>query len=348
MSSCKVCLVTGSAGFIGFHLTKALLQAGHRVCGIDSLNAYYDPTLKRMRRDILQKYPNYSDVVGRIESPTDLRRVTDGKTFDVAYHFAAQAGVRYSLDEPQSYLDSNVQGSWQVLEGLRQVGVKHLVLASTSSVYGASQTMPYRESDRIGEPLNIYAATKTAMEAIAYSYASLYRIPTTVLRFFTVFGPWGRPDMALFKFTDAILKGEPIKVHGNGDMRRDFTFVEDLVRAALLLAEIPPSEENRINTPTIQDSLSQAAPYRIVNIGRGEPIGLLPFIEAIEQSLGKKALREILPMQMGEMQRTFAQTDLLQALTGYLPDTSLDTGVRAFVSWYLNCYKTEVSARHDS
>jgi UDP-glucuronate 4-epimerase len=339
------CLVTGSAGFIGYHLCEALLRSGHRVYGIDSLNAYYDPELKMQRRKRLQRHPNFSDVIGQIENPTDLKKLIAGRRFNKAFHFAAQAGVRYSLEHPQSYLQSNVQGSWQVLDALSSTGVDHLLVASTSSVYGASKNMPFKESERTGEPLNIYSATKIGMEAMAYSYASLHEIPTTVLRFFTVYGPWGRPDMALFKFSDSILNGRPIDVYGEGRMKRDFTYVDDLVEAILRLSDIVPGEKNRLSGKATVDSLSSGVPYRIVNIGKGQPTGLMDFIGALEKALGKQAVKRFLPMQKGEMEETFADTRLLHELTGYLPSTRLADGVSHFVEWFKTEYKATQGRR---
>lgn len=327
-------LITGTAGFIGFHLAKRLLDAGHFVTGFDGMTQYYDVRLKEARHALLERSNGFRAVIGQLEDAAALKQAAELAEPEVIIHLAAQAGVRYSLENPKAYVDANLTGSWNVLELAKACEVKHLMLASTSSVYGANDKVPFAEADKTDEPLTLYAATKKAMEAMAHSYAHLWKIPTTAFRFFTVYGPWGRPDMALFKFVDAIEKGEPIDVYGEGKMRRDFTYVDDLVEAIVRLVPVAPSEDNRVTADGIIDTLSKQAPFRIVNIGGGQPVGLLDFIAAIEQALGKPAVRNLLPMQKGDVPQTYAAPDLLKALTGYVPQTGVPTGVRNFVEWY--------------
>ena len=320
-------LVTGAAGFIGFHLSRRLLADGWEVDGFDGMTPYYDVTLKQARWAELERSPRFRGRVAMLEDFAALAAFADPKP-DIVVHLAAQAGVRYSLENPRAYVDANLVGTFNVLEVSR--GVRHLLLASTSSVYGANEAMPFRETDRTDHPLTLYAATKKASEDMAHSYAHLWKTPTTAFRFFTVYGPWGRPDMALFKFVAATLKGEPIEVYGHGEMKRDFTYVDDLVEAVVRLIDKPPREGEPVGP---MDSLSPAAPYRVVNIGGGQPVGLLPFIAAIERALGRPIEKRMLPMQKGDVPATWAAPDLLRALTGYVPTTDVETGVRAFVEW---------------
>lgn len=327
-------LITGTAGFIGFHLARRLLDAGHFVVGFDGMTPYYDVRLKEARHALLERSNGFRAVIGQLEDAEALKQAAELAEPEVIIHLAAQAGVRYSLENPKAYVDANLTGSWNVLELAKACEVKHLMLASTSSVYGANDKVPFAESDKTDEPLTLYAATKKAVEVMGHSYAHLWKIPTTAFRFFTVYGPWGRPDMALFKFVDAIEKGEPIDVYGEGNMRRDFTYIEDLVEAIVRLVPVAPSEDNRVTAEGVTDTLSKQAPFRIVNIGGGQPVGLLDFIAAIEQALGKPAVRNLLPMQKGDVPQTFAAPDLLKALTGYVPDTDVPHGVRNFVEWY--------------
>ncbi|MBS1167258.1 MAG: UDP-glucose 4-epimerase [Proteobacteria bacterium] len=327
-------LITGTAGFIGFHLARRLLDQGHFVVGFDGMTPYYDVRLKEARHALLERSNGFRAVIGQLEDAEALKQAAELAEPEVIVHLAAQAGVRYSLENPKAYVDANLTGSWNVLELAKQWQVKHLMLASTSSVYGANDKVPFAESDKTDEPLTLYAATKKAVEVMAHSYAHLWKIPTTAFRFFTVYGPWGRPDMALFKFVDAIEKGEAIDVYGEGNMRRDFTYVEDLVEAIIRLVPVAPSEDNRVTIEGVTDTLSKQAPFRIVNIGGGQPVGLLDFIAAIEQALGKPAVRNLLPMQKGDVPQTYAAPDLLKALTGYVPDTDVPHGVRSFVEWY--------------
>lgn len=312
--------VTGSAGFIGFHLVQRLLRDGHTVAGFDGMTKYYDVTLKESRSAILRRSKNFTEVRGLLEDKTALAAAVSALSPDVIVHLAAQAGVRYGLENPRAYFDSNLTGSFNLFEAARIVRPRHLVIASTSSVYGSNDSIPFRETDRTGQPLSLYAATKIGMEAMAHSYAHLHGMPTTALRFFTVYGPWGRPDMALFKFTSAILAGEPVEVYGDGRMTRDFTFIDDLIEAIMRVISLPPQDEK--------------APYRTINIGGGQPVVLSDFIAAIELALGKTALRKFLPHQPGDMRRTFASADELVRLTGFRPSTPLSVGVPAFVDWY--------------
>ncbi len=324
-------LVTGAAGFIGFHLSRRLLAQGAEVAGYDGMTPYYDVALKQARWAELSKFSNFR---GRIAMLEDAAAVADyALRCDVVVHLAAQAGVRYSLENPRAYVDANLVGTFNVMEAAR--GARHFLLASTSSVYGANTALPFRENDRTDHPLTLYAATKKATEDMAHAYAHLWKIPTTAFRFFTVYGPWGRPDMALFKFVAATLKGEPIDVYGHGRMKRDFTYIDDLVEAVMRLIDLPPQEGASVSP---EDSLSPAAPYRVVNIGGGRPVGLLPFIDAVEAALGVPVQRRMLDMQKGDVPDTFAAPDLLRTLTGYAPDTDVAMGVRAFVEWYREFY----------
>jgi UDP-glucuronate 4-epimerase len=331
-------LVTGSAGFVGFHLTRRLLEQGQSVVGYDALTPYYDVRLKQARHAILRRYDGFTPIVARLEDMDELRRAADIAKPDMIIHLAAQAGVRYSIDHPRDYVESNVVGSFNILDLARAVRPRHLLLASTSSVYGANEEMPFAESAPTDHPLSFYASTKRAMEAMSHSYAHLFQIPTTCFRFFTVYGPWGRPDMALFKFVDAILNGRPIDVHGHGNMLRDFTYVDDLVEAIVRLADRVPGGDDPFGDGAVSDSLSPAAPWRIVNIAGGEPVSLLPFIEAIELCLGRPAIRNMVPVQPGELPFTHADHRLLEKLTGYRPQTNIETGVAKFVEWYVNEY----------
>ena len=323
--------ITGTAGFIGFHLARRLLEEGHEVVGFDGMTPYYSLRLKEARNAALVQFPSFHAVMGMLEDGGLLKNSITAFRPDVIIHLAAQAGVRYSLENPKAYLDSNLVGSWNVLEAAREVGVGHLLLASTSSVYGANPGIPFHELDKADEPLTFYAATKKAMELMAHSYAHLHKIPTTAFRFFTVYGPWGRPDMALFKFVKAMSEDQEIEIYGEGQMSRDFTYIDDLVDSIIDLSAIVPAEDNRV--PEI-DTLSHQGPFRLVNIGGGQPIGLLDFIETIETIMGKPARRKMLPMQKGDVPRTFASPDLLLALTGRKPETALDQGVGAFLDWY--------------
>jgi UDP-glucuronate 4-epimerase len=324
--------VTGTAGFIGFHLAQRLLEQGHQVVGYDGMTSYYDVRLKEARHALLLRNERFRAHIAPLEDMERLTRAVEEAEPEVIVHLAAQAGVRYSLENPRAYVDANLIGAFNILELARITEPRHLLMASTSSVYGANAEVPFLESERADHPLTLYAATKKANEAMAHSYAHLWSLPTTLFRFFTVYGPWGRPDMAPFKFVDAIEKGKPIDVYNHGNMERDFTYVADLVEAILRLVDCVP----RIDAA--DPSVSPAAPHRIVNIGRGEPVNLMDFIAAIERATGKTAIRNYLEMQPGDMQRTYADSALLERLTGYRPQTSVEEGVAALVAWHRSYY----------
>ncbi|CUJ16796.1 NAD-dependent epimerase/dehydratase family protein [Cognatishimia activa] len=333
-------LVTGSAGFIGFHLSKILLDHGYRVVGLDSMNDYYDVSLKEARHKQLE-HANFSAVIGKVETPGLVRALFEEHKPDYVVHLAAQAGVRYSIENPRSYLESNIIGTFEILEAARAYPPKHMLLASTSSAYGANTEMPYQEVQRAEHQMSFYAATKKSTENMAHSYAHLFDLPITMFRFFTVYGPWGRPDMALFKFTKAILEGKPIDVYNNGEMKRDFTYVEDLVEAIRLLLDAAPEqpgERSGQGRGLEGDSLSPVAPHRVLNIGNNDTVQLMAFIEAIEDALGMKAERNMMPMQAGDVPATWADASLLKALTGYQPQTDVREGVARFVAWYRDYY----------
>jgi UDP-glucuronate 4-epimerase len=331
-------LVTGAAGFIGSALTHRLLDRGDQVVGIDNLNDYYDVALKNARLDRLSVRPGFAfhklDIVDR-KGMADL---FEASRFDAVVHLAAQAGVRYSIENPEAYIDANLVGFLHVLEGCRHSRVGHLVFASSSSVYGANTRLPFSEHDNVDHPVSLYAATKKANELMAHSYASLYGMSCTGLRFFTVYGPWGRPDMALFKFTEGILAGRPIPVFNRGDMVRDFTYVDDIVEGVIRTMDQPaaPSAGWSGERP---DPATSYAPWRIFNIGNNQPVKLMRYIEVLEQCLGKKARLELLPMQPGDVPATFADVGELQRAVGYKPQTPIEVGVRRFADWYLAYYK---------
>jgi UDP-glucuronate 4-epimerase len=307
------------------------LAEGHEVLGIDAMTDYYDPQLKRDRLAQFDGNPRFHQLIAPIEDRESTVQAVVGFAPDVVIHLAAQAGVRYSLENPGVYLTSNVLGTQVVLDAVKEAKPRHLLIASTSSVYGGNTKMPFAEQDLTQGPVSLYAATKIASEALAHSYAHLWKIPTTCFRFFTVYGPWGRPDMALFKFVDAIEAGRPIDVYGHGEMRRDFTFIDDLVSAIFRLIDTVPAEGQPVSD---HDTLSSVAPFRIVNIGQGAPTGLLDFIEAIEAATSSEAAKNMLPMQPGDVVATFADTTLLRELIGEVPMTPLGDGVRRFVDWY--------------
>ncbi|REG55898.1 NAD-dependent epimerase/dehydratase family protein (plasmid) [Paracoccus versutus] len=327
-------LVTGCSGFIGFHLCRRLLADGFGVAGIDNLSDYYDPALKRQRQAILQADPTFSVVNDSIETPGLLERMFRDHRPEIVVHLAAQAGVRHSIDHPRAYLSSNIAGTFELLEAARAVPPRHMLLASTSSVYGPNDQMPWRETDPTDHPMSFYAATKKATEAMAHAYAHLYGLPVTMFRFFTVYGPWGRPDMALFRFTRAILRGEPIDVYNRGEMRRDFTHVDDLVAAIRALIDAPPPPEGKER----DEGVSPVAPWRVVNIGNSHPVMLGELIAAVEQATGRYAIRNLLPMQPGDVPATWADTSALRRLTGLSPNTEIRKGVQDFVDWYLHYY----------
>lgn len=335
----KTVLVTGTAGFIGFHLARLLLAEGFRVHGYDGMTDYYDVNLKRRRHAMLLQSPNFSATEAMLEDRDTLDRTFDTIKPDVIVHLAAQAGVRYSLENPRAYLDANIIGTFNVMEAARRLEVGHLLMASTSSVYGANEDMPYAETDKADTQLTIYAATKKASESMGHAYAHLWNLPTTMFRFFTVYGPWGRPDMALFKFVDAILDGRPVDIYNHGEMFRDFTYVEDLVRGIRLLIDaVPVRPEPGAEIPE-WDSLSPVAPHRIVNIGNSDKVRLLDFVDAIEDTLGRPAIRNYMDMQKGDVPATWADATLLQNLTGYRPQTDVRDGIAKFVDWFLDYYE---------
>jgi UDP-glucuronate 4-epimerase len=326
-------LVTGSAGFIGFHMARRLLDEGHEVIGIDGFTPYYDRNLKLRRHEILRERPSFSGHEAMLEDFAALQRIY-GDGFDVVYHFAAQAGVRYSLDNPRAYVDANLTGTFNLLELMRHAPPAHALMASTSSVYGDNAKIPFHETDLADHPLTLYAASKKANEEMAHAYSHLFKIPITMLRFFTVYGPWGRPDMALFKFSAALFEGRPIDIYNHGKMTRDFTYIGDLVEAMSRLArQAPPLAEGR--APLLAgDSLSPVAPWRVVNIGNETPIGLMDFVAAIEASTGLRAKCNFMDMQQGDVPVTLADTALLSRLTGFRPKTPLEEGVEHFIAWY--------------
>ena len=332
-------LITGVAGFIGANAAGQLLAQGHNVTGIDDLNDYYDPRLKNARLAELLEQEQFHFTKAKIQKPDVLNDVFKNNSIDAVIHLAAQAGVRYSIDNPRVFLENNLVGTFELLEAARNNPPKHMLLASTSSAYGASTAMPYRETQKADHQISFYAATKKATEAMAHSYAHIYQLPITMFRFFTVYGPWGRPDMAPMKFAKRILNGSPIDVYNFGEMKRDFTYVDDLVHALCLLLDKAPG---KIPISTTFDSLSPVAPYRIINIGNNSPIELKDFITNLEEELGKKAIQNFMGMQLGDVPTTWADTRLLRALTGYSPTTELNVGVKLFVEWYLGYYRNAI------
>jgi UDP-glucuronate 4-epimerase len=331
--------ITGTSGFIGFHLARLMLDQGWQVHGLDGMTSYYDIALKRARLELLKQNQGFTQTEAMLEDAEAVMQAAQEARPDVIVHLAAQAGVRYSLEAPRAYIDSNLTGTFNVMEAARALKVGHLLMASTSSVYGANEEMPFRETDKADHPLTIYAATKKANEAMGHAYAHLHDLPVTMFRFFTVYGPWGRPDMAPFKFTKAILAGEPIDIYNNGEMWRDFTYVTDLVQGILGLIDSAPMRPATRAEIAEGDSLSPAAPFRVVNIGNGQKVRLMDFIEAIEAATGRVAIRNFLPMQQGDVPATWADASLLNRLTGGCPATDVRDGMRAFVEWYRGFYR---------
>lgn len=329
-------LVTGAAGFIGFHVASRLLELGEVVIGVDGFTPYYDVQLKRDRAALLQKYDEFSMIEINLEDAEGLVKVVQQYRPEVVLHLAAQAGVRYSIDNPSAYISSNLVGTANLLEALRAYPPKHLLFASTSSVYGGNPWSPFAETSRTDYPVSLYAATKRGAESMTHSYAHLFGIPTTCFRFFTVYGPWGRPDMALFKFVDRMKRGDPIHVYGGGDMRRDFTYIDDLVDSVLTLSQRIPVAGEAVSE---HDTISPIADWRVVNIAGGRSIALLDFISAIENGLGISARREYLPMQPGDVQNTRADSALLEDLIGSSPQTDLVTGIGEFLRWHNEYYR---------
>jgi UDP-glucuronate 4-epimerase len=335
----KTALVTGAAGFIGYHISKKLLDEGWRVIGLDCMSDYYDVSLKERRESMLLERACYKSIHDKVETPNVLLGIFEQERPDVVIHLAAQAGVRYSIENPRAYLESNINGTFELLEAARAYPPEHMLLASTSSAYGANEKMPYKETDKADHQMSFYAATKKSTENMAHSYSHLFNLPTTMFRFFTVYGPWGRPDMALFKFTQAILNNVPIDVYNNGNMTRDFTYIDDLVNGMRLLIDAKPQSTNSFgNKFNAKEDQSPTAPFRVVNIGNSKPRKLLDFIISIEKSIGIKADKNFMPMQAGDVPATWADTSLLEQLTSYKPLTTLDDGVAAFVNWYRSYY----------
>jgi UDP-glucuronate 4-epimerase len=325
--------ITGTAGFIGYHTAIRILKDGHIVHGYDAMTDYYDTGLKKNRLDELKAFDNYHHTQERLEDFTALMTAATKAKPDIIIHLAGQAGVRYSLENPKSYIDSNIVGSFHVLEVARLLQPRHLMLASSSSVYGANEKSPFEETDKTDEPLTLYAASKKSMEVMAHSYAHLWKIPTTCFRFFTVYGPSGRPDMAPIKFAKAAFDNEAIEVYAMGQQQRDFTYVDDLIESIMRLAPIAPSEANR-QSPDVNETLSRKGPFRIINLGGGQPIELMAFIEAMEEAIGEPIKKTMLPAQKGDVPHTHASPNLLQSLTGFKPITPLKVGLNSFISWY--------------
>ncbi|WP_226570545.1 NAD-dependent epimerase [Mangrovibacter yixingensis] len=331
-------LVTGAAGFIGFHVSKRLLAAGHQVIGIDNLNDYYDVSLKQARLDLLTPYPAFHFKKIDLADRQGIATLFAEEGFERVIHLAAQAGVRYSLENPHAYADSNLTGHLNILEGCRHNKIKHLVYASSSSVYGLNRKLPFSVDDSVDHPVSLYAATKKANELMSHSYAHLYGIPVTGLRFFTVYGPWGRPDMALFKFTKAMLEDKAIDVYNHGKMRRDFTYIDDIVESIFRLQDIVP-QPNPQWTVESGSPAESSAPYRVYNIGNSAPVALMDYISALEKALGKSASKNMLPMQAGDVLETSADTQALYDTIGFKPQMSVDEGVKHFVDWYREFYQ---------
>lgn len=330
----RTALVTGSSGFIGFFVSMALLKAGWRVVGIDSLSDFYDVSLKLNRQAQLNEYENFSVVNEKLETPQALISLFEEHRPEVVIHLAAQAGVRHSIDAPRSFLDANICGTFELLEAARAFPPVHMLLASSSSIYGANSQMPYKESDKVDTQMSFYAATKKATESMAHSYAHLYKLPTTMFRFFTVYGPWGRPDMAYFKFTKAILNRESINIYNHGKMERDFTYIDDLTNAVIALINAVPDPAS----PVLQDSMSTIAPFRVVNVGNAVPVSLMDFIAATEAACGVEAIKSFHPIQPGDVPATWADTSLLQTLIGKRHSTPVEIGLQSFVNWYRGYY----------
>ena len=324
--------ITGSSGFIGFHLSRNLLIKGHKVCGFDSMNNYYDVKLKKDRLKILKKFKNFIFKKGKLENHKQLNTLINRFKPKVIIHLAAQAGVRYSIDKPQIYLNSNIIGTFNIIEASKKIGVSHLIVGSSSSVYGANKKIPFKEIDKTDHQISFYASTKKSTESLAHSYSSLWNIPITMLRFFTVYGPWGRPDMAYYKFTKNIVNGKKIDIFNKGKMYRDYTYIDDIVDGICKLINKSPLKKKRYKN----DSLSPVAPFRILNIGNRKKVYLLDFINSLEKNLKKKAIKNFMPMQKGDVFSTLSDTSLLKKITGYNPKTKYQDGIKKFINWYLN------------
>ena len=328
--------ITGSSGFIGFHVAKKYLDNGFRVHGLDSMSSYYDVNLKKSRLKILNKYKNFSFTKGNITNYKVLSKSVLKFKPSIIIHLAAQAGVRYSIENPRVYLESNIIGSYHILEIAKKMKIKHLIMASSSSVYGANKRFPFREIDKTDHQISFYAATKKSTESLAHSYSNLWKLPITILRFFTVYGPWGRPDMAYFKFTKNILKGKKIEIFNKGKMYRDYTYIDDITDGVYKLSSKTPKIKK--NKKFKNDSLSHVAPIRILNIGNTKRINLLDFIYTLEKILRKKAIKKFMPMQKGDVQSTLSDTSLLRKITAYKPKTTYQNGIKKFLNWYMNYY----------
>lgn len=333
----KVYLVTGAAGFIGFHLSKRLLEKGCTVIGLDNLNDYYDVNLKKARLSIIEKYESFKFIYADLADKVSLVKIFQENKIDIVVNLAAQAGVRYSITNPDVYIQSNIVGFTNILEVCRHNNIEHLLYASSSSVYGSNVKMPFSIHHNVDHPVSLYAATKKSNELMAHTYSHLFSLPTTGLRFFTVYGPWGRPDMALFLFTDAIINNKPIKVFNHGKMKRDFTYVDDIVEGIVRLLNNPPKEN--INwDKELSDPGTSSAPYKVYNIGNSKPVELMDFIETLERKIGKKTIKEFLPLQDGDVPMTYADVDDLISDVGFKPDTTIEAGIDNFVSWYLEYF----------
>ncbi|PNK64338.1 MULTISPECIES: NAD-dependent epimerase [Pantoea] len=330
-------LVTGAAGFIGFHVTQRLLAAGHQIVGIDNLNDYYDVGLKQSRLDLIAQHPSFRFIKMELADRAAMASLFEQHAFQRVIHLGAQAGVRYSIDNPHAYADANLIGHLNILEGCRHHKIEHLLYASSSSVYGLNRKMPFSTDDSVDHPVSLYAATKKANELMSHTYSHLYNLPTTGLRFFTVYGPWGRPDMALFKFTRAMIAGDAIDVYNRGEMKRDFTYIDDIAEAIVRLQDVIPQRDESWTVETGSPATS-SAPYRVYNIGNSQPTSLIKYIEAIEKALGVTAKKNLLPMQPGDVLETSADTEALYQAIGFKPQTSVEEGVARFVSWYREFY----------
>ncbi|CAH6269259.1 MULTISPECIES: NAD-dependent epimerase [Pantoea] len=331
-------LVTGAAGFIGFHVSQRLLAAGHQVVGIDNLNDYYDVNLKHARLNLIKADPGFTFIEMDLADRDAMASLFDQQKFQRVIHLGAQAGVRYSIENPHAYADSNLTGHLNILEGCRHHKIEHLLYASSSSVYGLNRKMPFSTEDSVDHPVSLYAATKKANELMSHTYSHLYQLPTTGLRFFTVYGPWGRPDMALFKFTRAMIAGEAIDVYNQGQMKRDFTYIDDIAEAIVRLQDVIPQQDDNWTVETGSPATS-SAPYRVYNIGNSQPVTLMNYIEAIEKALGITARKNLMPMQPGDVLETSADTEALFKAIGFKPQTGVEEGVKNFVDWYRDFYR---------
>ncbi|WP_422881030.1 NAD-dependent epimerase [Pantoea agglomerans] len=331
-------LVTGAAGFIGFHVSQRLLAAGHQVVGIDNLNDYYDVNLKHARLNLIKADPGFTFIEMDLADRDAMASLFEQQKFQRVIHLGAQAGVRYSIENPHAYADSNLTGHLNILEGCRHHKIEHLLYASSSSVYGLNRKMPFSTEDSVDHPVSLYAATKKANELMSHTYSHLYQLPTTGLRFFTVYGPWGRPDMALFKFTRAMIAGEAIDVYNQGQMKRDFTYIDDIAEAIVRLQDVIPQQDDNWTVETGSPATS-SAPYRVYNIGNSQPVTLMNYIEAIEKALGITAKKNLMPMQPGDVLETSADTEALFKAIGFKPQTGVEEGVRNFVDWYRDFYR---------